>query len=238
MVGVQRGKVLSVAAPYDRLSGQGALIGAALFGVACHDVLSGVVGEFMTEEVVSLAKTSAQAWSKGDRIAWDNTNKRLDSDLSKGPCVGVCVEDAANPSSTGKIKLAECPAPRANTVAVESSPAPASDATAGNATLTAAQMLAGVFVRDPNGASRTDTLPTAALLVAAVPGAKVGDMIRCYIVNGADAAEVLTIQAGAGGGFDANQTAASRVLGQNTSKMLHLRLTNVTPAAEAYVAYL
>jgi hypothetical protein len=47
---------------------------------------------------------------------------------------------------------------------------------------------------------------------------RVGDVVRCLIVNGADAAEVLTLLVGAGGAFDANQTASSQVIGQNTSK--------------------
>lgn len=108
-------------------------------------------------------------------------------------------------------------------------------ATVGAQTYTAADILSGTIIRDCNGASRSDVLPTAALLVAAVPGAAVGDVIECLIVNGADAAETITIGAGTGGGFDANQTAASRVITQNTSKVLRIRLTNVTAASEAYV---
>src|SRR5262245_17594613 len=92
--------------------------------------------------------------------------------------------------------------------------AAASYATAGAQTYTAADVLGGIIVRDPNGAPRTDTLPTAAQLVAAIAKPRPGDTIECLIVNGADAAEVLTINAGTGGGFDANQTAASRNLQQ------------------------
>lgn len=113
-----------------------------------------------------------------------------------------------------------------------------SDATAGARTYTAAEILGGVIVRDPNGAGRSDVLPTAALLVAALPGAAVGDTIQCIIINGADAAETITIGAGAGGAFDTNQTAASRVIPQNSSRVMTIRLTNVTAAAEAYVVYL
>jgi hypothetical protein len=40
--------------------------------------------------------------------------------------------------------------------------------TAGAVTLTAAQILGGYINRDCNGANRTDTLPTAALLVAQI----------------------------------------------------------------------
>jgi hypothetical protein len=115
---------------------------------------------------------------------------------------------------------------------------PISDATAGARTYTAAEILAGIIVRDPNGASRSDVLPTAALLVAAITRPAVGDVVKCLIVNGADAAETITIGAGTGGGFDTNQTAASRLIGQNASKIIHIRLTNVTAASEAYVVYL
>jgi predicted RecA/RadA family phage recombinase len=104
---IQDGATVTVAAPYDRLSGQGALIGSALFGVALSDVLSGATGDFMTEGVFSLAKTSAQAWVLGDRIYWDNSNKRCDTDPTKGPLIGVATAAAANPSSTGYVKLSE-----------------------------------------------------------------------------------------------------------------------------------
>lgn len=113
-----------------------------------------------------------------------------------------------------------------------------SDATTGPRTYTAAEIMGGIIVRDTNGASRSDVLPTAALLVAAVPNATVGDVIRVHFVNGADAAEVLTLGAGSGGGFDTNQTAASRVIGQNVSKDVYIRLTNVTASSEAYVVYM
>ena len=115
--------------------------------------------------------------------------------------------------------------------------APASYATAGPQTYTAADVLGGIIVRDPNGGNRTDTLPTAALLVAAIAKPRPGDTIDCLIVNGADAAETITVQAGTGGGFDANQTAASRVIGQNASKLLRIRLTVVAAGSEAYVVY-
>lgn len=115
---------------------------------------------------------------------------------------------------------------------------PASYATVGPQTYTAADVLSGIIVRDCAGAGRSDVLPTAALLVAAMTGPQVGDVIRCSVVNGSDAAETLTIGAGSGGGFDANQTAASRVIAQNGSKVLTIRLTGVTSGAEAYVAYL
>ena len=115
---------------------------------------------------------------------------------------------------------------------------PTSISTAGNVTITVANLLSGIIVRDPNGAGRTDTLDTAANIVAGVPGrASNGDIVRVWVVNGADAAETITLAAGTGGAFDANQTAASRVIPQNTSKLVNVRITNSAPGAEAYVIY-
>lgn len=235
---IQPGDVLTLTAPAGGVvAGTGYVIGE-LFVVALSSALVGADFQGQLVGVWQLAKTSTQVWAKGDRIFYDNANKRCDSDPSKGPAIGVATEAAVNPSSTGVVRLDGIGGAGGVSAALEGTPAPTSINTAGAVTYTAAQILSGVIVRDPNGAARTDVLPTAALLVAALPGAEVGDMIKCYIVNGADAAEALTIGEGVGGAFDANQQAASRIIGQNNSKLLHIRLTNVTAAAEAYVAYL
>lgn len=115
---------------------------------------------------------------------------------------------------------------------------PTSDATAGAVTYTIAQLLTGIIVRDPAGASRTDVLPTAALIVAGLTAPYVGQVIRCKLINGADAAETVSVNAGSGGAYDTNQVAASRLVPQNSAREIIIRLTNVTAAAEAYVVYL
>lgn len=112
---------------------------------------------------------------------------------------------------------------------------PASLNTAGNITYTAAQILTGCIVRDPNGASRTDILPTAALMAAALPGISIGDIVEFRLINGADAAENITLTMGAGGSLDPNQQAVSALIGQNASKNIYIRFTAVT--TPAYVAY-
>lgn len=231
---VQDGATLTLTAPTGGVTtGVGVLIGT-LFGVALNTALAGASCDLATEGVWDLAKTSAQAWAVGDKIYWDNTNKRADNARAAGfRFIGYATAIATNPTAVGRVRLEK----GAATVEDDSLPAAASYATAGPQTYTAADIIGGTIVRDPAGASRTDVLPTAALLVAALPGAQVGDVIDCLITNGADAAETITITAGTGGGFDANQTAASRVIGQLGSKIVRIRFTNVTPAAEAYVAY-
>lgn len=119
---------------------------------------------------------------------------------------------------------------------------PASDATAGALTITAAMILTGTLVRDTTGASRSDVLPTAVLLVAAYkalfPDMAIGDSVDFMYINGADpVTEIITITAGTGGGFDANQTAVSRTILGTCSKLVRIRFTGVALGAEAYVAY-
>lgn len=234
---VQPGHILTLVAPYNVASGAGALIGS-IFGIAATTVLAAASGEFQTEGVFELAKLNTQVWVQGDPIYWDNTNKRCDNTSVVGPRIGVATAAAANPTTTGFVRLDGTQVDRSPQVEEEGSPAPSSVATAGAGTVTVAHLLSGIYVRDCAGAGRTDTLPTAAEIVAAIPGAKVGDIISVLIVNGSDAAEAITIAAGTGGGFDANQTAASRVVEQNSSKTMKIRLTNVTPTTEAYVVYL
>lgn len=183
-------------------------------------------------------KTSGVAWTEGMPLYWKASTGKFSTVAADGPPAGCAAAAAASGDTTGDVRLNGVPSviPIANVV--EGSPAPTSKATAGAVTLTASEVLSGVYIRDCAGGARTDTLPTAALLVAAVPNAKIGDMVKLYIVNGSDAAETLTIAAGSGGAFDTNQTSASQVIPQLASKTLHIRLTNVTASSEAYVAYL
>jgi hypothetical protein len=112
------------------------------------------------------------------------------------------------------------------------------EATVGAVTYTAANLLGGFINRDPNGAGRTDILPTAALLVAAIPGVQVGSGFEFTIRNNADAAETITINAGTGGTLSAaGQSTTTSTITQNNSRRYLLVFTNVTPGSEAYIAY-
>lgn len=101
---VQQGHSLSLAAPYNVLSGAGFLVGA-IFAVAAFDALLGEQVEGVLHGVYTLPKTSAQAWTEGALIYWDNTNKRCDTDGTVGMLIGTATDVAANPSSTGTVRL-------------------------------------------------------------------------------------------------------------------------------------
>jgi hypothetical protein len=104
------------------------------------------------------------------------------------------------------------------------------EATADAVTYTAAQLLGGLILRDPAGGARTDVTPTAALIVAAIPGCAVGSSFEFTIRNAADASEAITISAGAGVTLSGTMSIA-----QNNTKRFKAVVTAVgTPAVTIY----
>lgn len=104
--------------------------------------------------------------------------------------------------------------------------------TAGAVTYTAGDLLRGLILRDPNGAGRSDVTPTAALLVAAIPGVNLYQSFDFTIRNDADAAETITITAGTG-----CTTSGTMTIAQNNMKTFRVVFTNVQPGTEAYTLY-
>ncbi len=98
------GCVLTLTAPYARDSGQGALVGD-IFGVATSDVENGADGEFATEGVYELAKTTSQAWTQGDPLYWDDSAKKLTTVGTAHKLVGAASVDAGSSDATGFCKL-------------------------------------------------------------------------------------------------------------------------------------
>lgn len=103
---IQEGDILTLTAPYTVTSGQGAQIGSQ-FAVALGNITNATAGEFSTCGVWDLAKTSAQAWTAGQKIYWNNSTRLCDTDGTVGILIGVATAVAANPSSTGNVKLNE-----------------------------------------------------------------------------------------------------------------------------------
>lgn len=100
----QRGEAIDVLAPHDVKSGGGLKIGS-LFGVAQSDALSGEDVVIIPVGVWRLAKTSAQAWTVGQQVYWDDTNKVVTATASSNLPIGHVLEVAANPSPNGVVRL-------------------------------------------------------------------------------------------------------------------------------------
>jgi predicted RecA/RadA family phage recombinase len=54
---------------------------------------------------VEVAKVSAQAWTVGAPIYWDDTAKLFTTTSTSNTLAGVAVAAAANPSATGRVRL-------------------------------------------------------------------------------------------------------------------------------------
>jgi predicted RecA/RadA family phage recombinase len=102
---VQDGDVLTMIAPYDVDSGDGMLVGS-LFGIATTDGASGAeVETYIGEGVFDIAKVSAQAWTQGQSIYWDNSAKLVTTTSGGNTFVGFATRVEANPTSTGRVRL-------------------------------------------------------------------------------------------------------------------------------------
>jgi hypothetical protein len=116
-------------------------------------------------------------------------------------------------------------------VPVVTTPKAATDA---DTTLTAVEVLGGIVTMTPT-AARNVTLPTAALLVAAVEGVKVGSTIELLVVNNAAATHAITVVKGTGI-TDGSVAGLLAVAAANTARFI-IRFTNVTASSEAAVIY-
>ena len=101
---VQEGDILTVVAPAAVLSGAGVLVGT-IFGIAQTDAASGAEVAIKRKGVFTHAKTSAEAWTAGAKIYWDNTNKVFTSTAGTNQLVGAAVAATTNPSATGTVLL-------------------------------------------------------------------------------------------------------------------------------------
>jgi len=105
--------------------------------------------------------------------------------------------------------------------------------TAGAVTYTAAQMLGGLILRDPNGAGRSDVTPTAALIVAALPSYMQVNNVTflCHLINTANANETITLTAGDG----VTLVPATVTVAQNENALLLVRVTDASDTANQAV---
>lgn len=107
------------------------------------------------------------------------------------------------------------------------------DNTAGANTWSAAEMIGGMLLRDPNGADRSDVTATAAQIVAGIAGAIVGSSFEFVIKNTADGDEVITLTAGAG----VTLSPTSITIRRGYSHRFRAVCTNVGSGTEAVTIY-
>lgn len=110
--------------------------------------------------------------------------------------------------------------------------------TAGSGTYTAANLLGGQILRDPAGASRTDTTATAAQIVAAIKAASgncvAGNKFDVLVKNTADADETITLAGGTG----VTLSPAAITIRKGGQVALEFVVTNAAASSEAVACYL
>ncbi len=100
---VMSGETLTLAAPYDVLSGGGFKIGN-VFAVAAFDALSGADVEGTTEGVFDLAKDTS-VFAAGDLVYWDDSAKKATSTVGSNLLIGVAVLAAVTGAATVRVNL-------------------------------------------------------------------------------------------------------------------------------------
>ena len=106
------------------------------------------------------------------------------------------------------------------------------DATAGAITYTAAMLIGGVVLRDPNGGARSDVTDTAANITAAIPGCMAGSSFEFIVQNNASGAYTITVTPGQGVTLSGAMTIA-----QGNSKKFLAFITNATAGSETVTIY-
>ena len=102
---------------------------------------------------------------------------------------------------------------------------PATDATAAAITMTAAQVLGRLLLRNTNGANRADLLPTVANLIAGLGDVVVGTSFDFTIRNTSAGAETITVTTNTGWTLSGTMTIA-----QNNSKTFRVVITGAAAA--------
>lgn len=91
-------------APYAAVSGAGMLVGS-LFGIVAFDCLISTPVTLALNGTFTVVKVSAQAWTVGQLIYWDDTAKLCTTVVGTNKIVGVAYAAAGNPSATGQVRL-------------------------------------------------------------------------------------------------------------------------------------
>lgn len=76
--------------------------------LALNDALANADNVFVHDAAkVEYTKETGQAWTPGDKVYWDDTNKRLTKTATANTLCGYAAEEAASADTTGKFKLAQ-----------------------------------------------------------------------------------------------------------------------------------
>ncbi len=101
---IRDGDIIQYLAGSNIVSGQPVVIGNRI-GIAINDIASGASGAVEMTGCYSVTKVSAQAWAAGDEIFWDASASKFTTVGTANTFAGHAMDIAANPTSTGNLRL-------------------------------------------------------------------------------------------------------------------------------------
>ena len=101
----QPGTVITLTAPSGGVTKGLAYKIGSLIVIATVTAAQTVLFSALTRGVVNHAKVSAQAWTEGVKIYWDDSAKNFTTTSGGNTLCGVAAAAAANPSATGYVRL-------------------------------------------------------------------------------------------------------------------------------------
>lgn len=102
---LQPGDSIDVDAPSDVVSGDGVLVGPALFGVATASKLSGERVSLGVKGVYTLPKLSGNVMVVGDKVNWNNSNKEMQLATTTLDNAATVTKDAGNGVTEVEVRL-------------------------------------------------------------------------------------------------------------------------------------
>lgn len=99
------GDTVTLTAPSGGVTAGSPVKIGALVGVPVISAAEGAQFPLQMEGIVKIAKTSAQAWTEGAKIYWDDSGKVATTTATSNTLIGAAVAVAANPSATGLVRL-------------------------------------------------------------------------------------------------------------------------------------
>ena len=102
---IQKGDVITVAAPAGGIgAGEGVIVGN-IFGIAAQAAAVGDPVELATTGVYQLPKATAAVLTVGTRVSWDNTAKNINAPGAGRFPVGVATEATGNGITSVAVRL-------------------------------------------------------------------------------------------------------------------------------------
>lgn len=101
---LREGELIQFLAGSTIASGDPVVVGNRV-GIAENDIDNGSSGPINMEGCYLVTKVSAQAWAAGDEIFWDSSASKFTTVGTANTFAGHAMDIAANPTSTGNLRL-------------------------------------------------------------------------------------------------------------------------------------